>query len=89
MMTGMATTHPTSAPTISAYTAKFLDGPLEGKTLRRSYGEATAPAGRLEIPAAREGARYLYLLAGALEHEEGGGAWPTAAAYRYLRVSSD
>jgi hypothetical protein len=89
MMRGMATTHTTSAPTTSAYTAKFLDGPLEGKTLRRSYGEATAPAGRLEIPAAREGTRYLYLLAGALEHDEGAGALPTAAAYRYLRVSAD
>ena len=37
----------------------------------------------------REGTRYLYLLAGALEHDEGAGALPTAAAYRYLRVSAD
>ncbi|QHC58028.1 hypothetical protein [Rathayibacter sp. VKM Ac-2760] len=85
----MATTHTTSAPTTSAYTAKFVDGPLEGKTLRRPYGDASAPAGRLDIPGARAGSHYLYLLAGALEHDEGAGTLPTAAAYRYQRVSSD
>lgn len=89
MMKCMATTHTTSAPTTSAYTAKFVDGPLEGKTLRRSYGESTAPAGRLEIPGARAGTRYLYLLAGSLEHDEGAGDLPTAAAYRYQRVTAD
>ncbi|QHF20754.1 hypothetical protein GTU71_07785 [Rathayibacter sp. VKM Ac-2762] len=82
----MVTTHTT---TTSAYTAKLLDGPLEGKTLRRGYGDDQAPAARLEIPGARAGSRYIYLLAGGLEHDEGAGALPTAAAYRYQRLSSD
>ncbi|SMH46243.1 hypothetical protein SAMN06295885_2698 [Rathayibacter oskolensis] len=82
-------THTTSSPTTSAYTAKLVDGPLEGKTLRRPYGGESAPAARLEIPGARAGSRYIYLLSGALEHDEGSGALPTAAAYRYQRLSSD
>lgn len=87
-MKGMATTHTTTTPTSASYTAKLVDGPLEGKTLRRPYGDASAPAARIEIPA-RAGAHYVYLLAGSLEHDEGAGALPTAAAYRYQRLSSD
>ncbi|QHC54918.1 hypothetical protein EV639_10299 [Rathayibacter tanaceti] len=85
----MATTHPTTASTTPAYTAKLVDGPLEGKTLRRIYGADSAPAARLEIPGSREGSRYIYFLAGGLEHDEGAGARPTAAAYRYQRLSSN
>ena len=33
--------------------------------------------------------RFRNLLAGGLEHDEGAGALPTAAAYRYQRLSSD
>lgn len=87
-MKGMATTHTTTTSS-TAYTAKLVDGPLEGKTLRRPYGDESAPAARLEIPGARSGSHYVYLLAGALEHDEGSGALPTAAAYRYQRLSSD
>lgn len=89
MMKGMATTHTTSGSTAAAYTAKLVDGPLEGKTLRRPYGDDSGPAARLEIPGSRAGSRYIYLLAGSLEHDEGAGALPTAAAYRYQRLSSD
>ncbi|KQQ03923.1 MULTISPECIES: hypothetical protein [unclassified Rathayibacter] len=85
----MATTHTTSSPTTSVYTAKLVDGPLEGKTLRRSYDGATTPAARLEIPGPRAGSHYIYLFSGALEHDEGAGTLPTAAAYRYQRLSSD
>ncbi|PWJ66970.1 hypothetical protein B0H03_101430 [Rathayibacter iranicus NCPPB 2253 = VKM Ac-1602] len=85
MINGMATMHTT---TTSAYTAKLLDGPLEGKTLRRSYGSDSAPAARLEIASAREGSHYIYLLSGGFEHDEGAGSLPTAAAYRYQRLSS-
>ncbi|WKK70824.1 hypothetical protein Q0F99_13785 [Rathayibacter oskolensis] len=85
----MAMTHTTSTSTTTAYTAKLLDGPLEGKTIRRSYDGASAPAARLEIPGARAGSHYIYLFSGALEHDEGAGALPTAAAYRYQRLSSD
>ena len=89
MMKGMATTHTSDTSTAPAYTAKLVDGPLEGKTLRRSYGDETAPAARLEIPGSRPGSRYVYLLAGSLEHDEGAGALPTAAAYRYQKLTSD
>ncbi|MBF4462860.1 MULTISPECIES: hypothetical protein [unclassified Rathayibacter] len=82
----MATTHTTTAP---SYTAKLVDGPLEGKTVRRPYDGESAPAARLEIPGSRAGSHYIYLLAGSLEHDEGAGARPTAAAYRYQRLSSD
>lgn len=85
MMNAMATMHTT---TTFAYTAKLLDGPLEGKTLRRSYGGDSAPAARLEIAGARKGSHYIYLLSGGLEHDEGAGSLPTAAAYRYQRLSS-
>jgi hypothetical protein len=86
IMKGMATTHTTTSP---AYTAKLLDGPLEGKTVRRPYGGDPAPSARIEIPASRPGSRYVYLLAGSLEHDEGAGALPTAAAYRYQGLASD
>ena len=89
MMRGMATTLTPSTPVLTTYTAKLTDGPLEGKTLRRAYGDEQAPAARLEIPTGRNGSRWIYLLAGSLEHDEGAGSLPTAAAYRYQRLSSD
>ncbi|MWV49237.1 hypothetical protein GRS96_08095 [Rathayibacter sp. VKM Ac-2803] len=82
-------THTTSSPSTAAYTAKLVDGPLEGKTLRRSYDGASTPAARLAIPGPRAGSHYVYLYSGALEHDEGSGSLPTAAAYRYQRLSSD
>ncbi|KZX21333.1 hypothetical protein [Rathayibacter tanaceti] len=44
------------------------------------------PASRSRAPAS---SRYIYFLAGGLEHDEGAGARPTAAAYRYQRLSSN
>ncbi|KQQ21148.1 hypothetical protein ASF48_11510 [Rathayibacter sp. Leaf299] len=90
----MATTHTPSSSlrpsdTLAAYTAKLADGPLEGKTLRRPYGDDGVPAARVEIPTGRGSSRWVYLLAGSLEHDEGAGSQPTAAAYRYQRLSSD
>lgn len=89
MIEGMATTHTSTYSSAStAYTAKLLDGPLEGKTLRRPYGDETMPTARLEILGSRPGSHYIYLLAGLLEHDEGSGSRPTAAGYRYQRLSS-
>ncbi|NQX10916.1 hypothetical protein HQQ80_04690 [Microbacteriaceae bacterium VKM Ac-2855] len=84
----MATTHTSStAPsTDSSYTAKLIDGPLEGKTIRTSFLDSGDPQARLELAAPVGSKHYVYLRTGGMEHEEGAGSRPTAVEYRYQQV---
>ena len=84
----MATTH-TETETSSAYTAKLVDGPLEGKTIRTSFLDSGDPQARLELAAPVGSKHYVYLSTGAMEHEEGAGSRPTAVEYRYQAVVAD
>lgn len=70
---------------IENYTAKFIDGPLEGKTISTAFLESGDPQPRLEIPSADPDKRYLYVHAGGLEFEADS-SQPTAVNYRYLQA---
>lgn len=87
-MADMATTHTDTqnSSTEAAYTAKLIDGPLEGKTIRTSFLESGEPQARLELAAPVGSKHYVYLRTGGTEHEEGGGSRPTAVEYRYQQV---
>ena len=65
----------------------LLDGPLQGKTIRREFLESGDPAPRLEIPA--DGKRYLYSRAGGVEYAGDDSGRPTAVEYRFLQTLVD
>ncbi|MCL2514420.1 MAG: hypothetical protein FWD85_04035 [Microbacteriaceae bacterium] len=64
------------------YTAKLIDGPLEGKTLQAAL-DGSEPQGRIEIPANDRGKRYIYRRAEISEFAPDSGA-PSAVDYRYF-----
>lgn len=70
---------------IENYTAKFTDGPLEGKTISTAFLESGDPQVRLELPSADPDKRYIYVRAGGLEFEADS-SQPTAVDYRYLQA---
>jgi hypothetical protein len=78
------------ATTASAtYTAKLLDGPLEGKTIATGFLESGDPQGRIVIPANNRGKKYVYRRNGEIsEFAEGTGA-PGVVDYRYLGAEFD
>ncbi|SDZ40079.1 hypothetical protein [Herbiconiux ginsengi] len=67
-----------------SYTAKFTDGPLEGKTIRTDFTEAGEPQARLTIPAASNAKTYLYRRSSGLEFGES--ERPSAVDYRYVEA---
>lgn len=74
---------------MTTYTAKLIDGPLEGKTIATSFLDSGDLRARLEIPASASGKRYLYVRASGAEVEYGSGdgnGSPSAVAYRYLET---
>lgn len=75
---------------MTTYTAKLIDGPLEGKTIATSFLDASAPRPRLELPSSTAGKRYLYVRAAGAEIEfapdDASGSLPSAVAYRYLET---
>jgi hypothetical protein len=82
---GMATT--------MTYTAKLIDGPLEGKTIATGFLDSGDARPRLEFTAPAGSKRYLYVRASGAEveyaSEDGQGGHPTAVAYRYLETVFD
>jgi len=76
--------------TKDTYTAKLVDGPLQGKTLTTEFLASGDPQPRLEIPA-EAGKRYLYSRGSGLEFEESatstGTVRPTAVEYRFLEAT--
>jgi len=66
-----------------SYTAKLMDGPLEGKTISTAFLENGTPQGRIEIRANDRGKRYIHRRSGEIsEYADGTGA-PAAVDYRY------
>ncbi|SEI07688.1 hypothetical protein SAMN04515692_11338 [Leifsonia sp. CL147] len=82
---GMATT--------TTYTAKLIDGPLEGKTVSTDFLDSGDARPRLKIAASAGSKHYLYVLASGAEveyaSEDGRGELPTAVSYRYLETVFD
>jgi hypothetical protein len=70
-----------------SYTAKFTDGPLEGKTIRTDFTDSGEPQARLTIPAAAAGAaakKYLYRRSAGVEFADS--ERPSAVDYRYVEA---
>ncbi|RDV45672.1 hypothetical protein DOE76_06240 [Leifsonia sp. ku-ls] len=79
--------------TTTTYTAKLIDGPLEGKTIATDFLDSGDARPRLEISAAAGTKHYLYVRAAGSEveyaSEDGHGHLPTAVAYRYVETVFD
>ena len=65
------------------YTAKLIDGPLEGKTISTTFLESGDPQPLIEISAEAGDKRFSYARAGGLEFAGDAGERPTAVEYRY------
>jgi hypothetical protein len=78
---------PMAAVTHGSYTAKFTDGPLEGKTIRTDFTEAGEPQARLSIPASSNAKHYLYRRSSGLEFADS--EQPSAVDYRYVQAIVD
>ena len=78
---------------LTTYTAKLIDGPLEGKTIATSFLDSGDPRPRLEMPSPAAGKRYLYIRATGTEIEyaadDASGSQPSAVAYRYVETLFD
>ncbi|WP_350347427.1 hypothetical protein ABIQ69_12385 [Agromyces sp. G08B096] len=71
-----------------SYTAKLIDGPLEGKTVATAFAETGDPQPRLELHA-DPGKRYVYTRGGGLEFTTEGDGRPTAVEYRFIETVFD
>ncbi len=67
-----------------SYTAKFTDGPLEGKTIRTDFTGSGEPQPQLTIPVAAGSKKYLYRRSSGLEFGET--ERPSAVDYRYVEA---
>jgi hypothetical protein len=71
------------------YTAKLLDGPLEGRTVATTFLDNGVPQARIVLPANDRGKKYVYRRSGEIsEFAEGTGA-PGAVDYSYLGAEFD
>ena len=70
------------------YTAKLIDGPMEGKTVSTAFLESGDPQPRLEI-SAEGGKRLIYSRGAGLEFETPGDDRPSAVEYRYIETVFD
>lgn len=77
---------PMTAVTHGSYTAKFTDGPLEGKTIRTDFTEAGEPQARLSIPGS-SAKHHLYRRASGLEFSDSDR--PSAVDYRFIESVVD
>ena len=70
------------------YTAKLVDGPLEGKTIRTEFGGGGEPQARITIPTDSPTKHYLYIRGGGIEFGEGSEATrrPSAVEYRFVQA---
>jgi hypothetical protein len=78
--------------TTTTYTAKLIDGPLEGKTIATDFLGSGDVRARLELTAPAGGKHYLYVRSGSeaeYASDDGTGERPTAIPYRYLETVFD
>jgi len=71
-----------------SYTAKLIDGPLEGKTVATSFLDSGDPQPRITLNG-EAGKRYVYSRGGGLEFESAGSSQPSAVEYRYIETVFD
>lgn len=71
-----------------SYTAKLIDGPLEGKTVATAFLESGDPRPRLELHT-DAGKRYVYSRGAGLEFGSPGDARPSAVEYRFIETVFD
>ncbi|MDQ0574588.1 hypothetical protein [Agromyces albus] len=71
--------------TTGSYTAKLIDGPLEGKTVATPFLESGDPRPRLEL-GAEHGKHYVYSRAAGLEFSADDDDRPTAVEYRFVET---
>lgn len=71
-----------------SYTAKLIDGPLEGRTVATSFLETGDPRPRIELNA-EGGKRYVYSRGAGLEFDGDNSALPTAVDYRFIETVFD
>lgn len=74
--------------TTGSYTAKLIDGPLEGKTVATAFLDSGDPRPRLEIHA-DSGKTYVYSRGAGLEFDAPGEERPTAVEYRFIETVFD
>jgi hypothetical protein len=72
----------------SSYTAKLIDGPLEGKTVSTAFLDSGDPRPRLELNADK-GKRYIYTRGAGLEFSADDDDRPTAVEYRFIETVFD
>jgi hypothetical protein len=66
------------------YTAKLLDGPLEGRTVAASFLGDGIPRGRIVLPANDRGKKYVYRRNGDISEFADGTGAPGAVDYNYF-----
>ena len=72
----------------SSYTAKLIDGPLEGKTVATAFLDTGDPRPRLELNTDK-GKHYIYTRAAGLEFGAEDDDRPTAVEYRFIETVFD
>ena len=70
------------------YTAKLIDGPLEGKTVSTGFLDTGDPQPRLEL-SGEGGKRYVYSRGAGLEFDTPGDDRPSAVEYRFIETVFD
>ena len=68
------------------YTAKLVDGPLEGKTISVEFLESGEPKPSIGIPATGSKS-YIYARTSDVEFDREGSDRPSAVAYRFREAS--
>lgn len=70
------------------YTAKLVDGPLEGKTISTPFSVGGEPQPRISIPTDSPSKHYLYIRGSGIEFGEGSAAdhRPSAVEYRFVQA---
>lgn len=74
--------------TTGSYTAKLIDGPLEGKTVATAFLDSGDPRPRLELKT-DQGKHYVYSRAAGLEFATSGDDRPSAVEYRFIETVFD
>jgi hypothetical protein len=72
----------------TSYTAKLIDGPLEGKTVATAFLESGDPRPRLEL-GTEQGKHYVYARGSGLEFDAADDTRPTAVEYRFIETVFD
>ncbi|AWB96001.1 hypothetical protein DCE93_10285 [Agromyces badenianii] len=74
--------------TTGSYTAKLIDGPLEGKTVATAFLESGDPQPRIELKT-DHGKRYVYSRGAGLEFASSDDDRPSAVDYRFVETVFD